>query len=628
MLCATEELRGLGHEGGICRCVEQCAPRFVLFAQSAAGKRIMEKTVGDFLLDRLEEWGVCRLFGYPGDGINGIVSAIGRAADRFEFVQVRHEEEAAFMASGHAKLTGETGVCLATSGPGAIHLLNGLYDAKLDRKPVVAILGQQARASLGGHFQQEVDLLSLFKDVAGDFVQVCTTPQQARALIDRALRIATAQRTVTALIFPNDIQEAAFAEPGRAHGTIHTGADFRSPEIVPMQADLERAAEILNQGKKVAMLVGAGAAYAADLAIQTAEILQAGVAKALLGKAVLPDDLPFSTGQIGLLGTKASYRLMTECDTLLMIGSTFPYSEYLPKEGQAKAVQIDIDPTVLSLRYPMDVALTGDAVLTLKALLPLLDQKPRDKWRESVERNVAAMWDEEDKRAHLAADPLNPELFFWKFSEQAPSNAIMTVDTGMATTFFARAVKMKPGMKIAISGTLATMGPAISFGLAGKFAFPERPAFAFVGDGAMQMLGMSALITAAKYWKKWTDPRLVIAVLNNRDLNMVSWELRGLGGSPKVAATQELPDIDYAAYAELLGLKGLTVSTPDNVAGIWEEALAADRPVVIDVKCDPNVIALPPHATLEQTKNLFLALARGDTDRDAIVAQLLKQWAA
>jgi len=587
----------------------------------------MAKTVGDFLFDRLEQWSVRRIFGYPGDGINGIVTALGRSGDRFEFIQVRHEEEAAFMASGHAKLTGEVGVCLATSGPGAIHLLNGLYDAKLDHRPVVAIVGQQARASLGGHFQQEVDLLSLFKDVAGDFVQVCTAPEQARHLIDRAFRIAKSQRTVTAIIFPNDVQEAPAAEPGHTHGTIHSGTDYASPLIVPREADLQRAADILNRGERVAMLIGAGAASAADAVLATADRLQAGIAKALLGKAVLPDDLPFSTGQIGLLGTKASWQLMRDCDTLLMIGTTFPYGEFLPKEGQAKAVQIDIDPTMLSLRYPVDVALHGGAAETSKALLPLLTAKPRGKWRETVESNVRDWWKDEEARAHLEARPLNPEQFFWDGSPKLPENSIFAVDTGMSTTFFARAVKMRGDMKLAISGTLATMGPAISYAAAAKFAYPDRPAFAFVGDGAMQMLGLNALVTVAKYWRRWRDPRLVIAVLNNRDLNMVTWELRALGGAPKVAATQDLPDLDYAQYARWLGLEGLTVDSAAAVGDVWDTALKANRPVVIDVKADPNVVALPPHATLEQTKNLFLAMARGDEDRDQVLAQLFKQLA-
>jgi pyruvate dehydrogenase (quinone) len=584
----------------------------------------MAKTVGAFILERIETWGVKRIFGYPGDGINGIVAALGKNT-AIDFVQVRHEEEAAFMASGHAKLTGEVGVCLATSGPGAIHLLNGLYDAKLDRKPVVAIMGQSARPAVGGHFQQEVDLPSLFKDVAGDFVQVCSTPQQARHLIDRAFRIAKAVRTVTAVIVPNDVQELSYEEPAHAHGTIHTGADFAAPLVIPAAPDLARAADILNKGEKVAILIGAGAWNAPDEVLAVCDILQAGFAKALLAKAVLPDDLPFSTGQIGLLGTKASWALMRDCDTLLMIGSTFPYAEFLPKEGAAKAVQIDIDPTMLSLRYPMDVALNGDAAVTLQGLLPLLERKPRGPWRETIEKNVQSDWEDVDKRAQIPADPVNPELVFRILSDLIPDNAMVAADTGMSTTFFARGVKMRRGMKTAISGTLATMGPAVSYALAAKFAFPDRPAFAFVGDGAMQMLGMNGLITAAKYYQRWSDRRLIIAVLNNRDLNMVSWELRSLGGSPKVAATQDLPDLDYAAQARGLGLKGLTIAKPEDVEPVWTQALAADRPVVIDVKADPNVIALPPHASFEQTRNLFLALAKGDSDRGEILTQLFRQ---
>jgi pyruvate dehydrogenase (quinone) len=585
----------------------------------------MAKTVGDFLFERLRQWGVDRVFGYPGDGINGIVSALGRTHDSIDFIQVRHEEEAAFMACGHAKFTGEVGVCMATSGPGAIHLLNGLYDARLDHQPVVAIVGQSVRSALGGHFQQEVDLASLFKDVAGDYVQVCTAPAQARHLIDRAFRIAKAERCVTALIFPNDVQEAEAEMPCHAHGTIHTGTDFAWPQIVPAERDLERAAEILNAGEKVAILIGAGAAGAAIEVQEVAEVLRAGVAKALLGKAALPDDLPYVTGQIGLLGTKASHALMMECDTFLMIGSTFPYSEFLPKEGQARAVQIDIDPKMLSLRYPMEAALVGDAALTLRALLPRLKRRANSKWRETIERNVRDWWEEEGERAHLPANPVNPELFFWELSSRLPEAAMITVDTGMSTTFFARALRMRRGMKTAVSGTLATMGPAISYATAAKFAHPERPAFALVGDGAMQMLGINALITASKYWKRWADPRFIVAVLNNRDLNMVSWELRALGGSPKVTETQDVPDFDYASYARLLGFTGLTIEKPDDVGPVCEQALASRTPVVIDIHADPNVIALPPHTTLEQAKNFFEALTKGDVDRGAILRQVYHQ---
>jgi pyruvate dehydrogenase (quinone) len=586
----------------------------------------MAKTVADFLLSRLGEWGVRRVFGYPGDGINGIIAALGRVGDAIDFVQVRHEEEAAFMACGHAKFTGEVGVCLATSGPGAIHLLNGLYDAKLDRQPVVAIVGQTARAAVGGSYQQEVDLAALFKDVAGEFVQVCTAPDQVRHLLDRAIRIARAQRSVTAVILPNDVQEAdAVDTPAHAHGTVHTGTDFTQPRVTPAADDLARAAELLNRGEKVAMLIGAGAAGAVPEIIETANTLRAGVAKALLGKAVLSDDLPFVTGQIGMLGTKASYALMADCDTLLMVGSSFPYSEYLPKEGRAKAVQIDIDPRMLSLRYPADVALVGDAAPTLRALLPLLKPKANGKWREQVEENARENWREEDERAHLWADPLNPELFFWELSKRLPEQALIGVDTGMSTAFFARAFRLRPDTKIAVSGALATMGPAISYATAAKFAYPDRPALALVGDGAMQMLGINALITVAKYWKRWADPRFIVAVLNNGDLNMVTWELRGLGGSPKVPATQDVPDFDYAGYAQLLGFAGLRIDGPDDVTQVLESALKMDRPVLIDVRADPNVIALPPHTTFQQTKNFFAALAKGDPDRTAILGQLFQQ---
>jgi pyruvate dehydrogenase (quinone) len=588
----------------------------------------MADTVGDFLVKRLSQWGIKRVFGYPGDGINGILAAFGRAPDALEFVQVRHEEEAAFMAGGHAKFTGEVGICLATSGPGAIHLLNGLYDAKLDHTPVVAIVGQATRASLGGHFQQEVDLPALFKDVAGQYVQLCTAPEQARHLIDRAIRIARAERCVTAIIFPNDVQEAeAVPEPAHVHGTLHTGIDFTQPDIMPKPADLQRAADILNAGEKVALLIGAGAASAMREVVDVAELLRAGVAKALLGKAVLSDDLPFCTGQIGLLGTKASWTLMKECDTLLMVGSTFPYGEFLPKEGQAKCVQIDLDPKMLSLRYPADVALVGDAALTLRALKPLLHAKSNGKWRDTIERASRDWWLEEGKRAHLEADPVNPELVYWEMSERLSDDSLIAVDTGMSTTWFARALKVRHGMKVAVSGTLATMGPAISFAAAAKFAFPYRPALALVGDGAMQMLGINAMITVAKYWKRWPDPRFIVVVLNNGDLNMVSWELRALGGSPKLPQTQDVPPFDYAAYAELLGFAGVRIARPADVQPGLDQAFAARRPVLIDVHADADVVALPPHATFEQTRNLFEALAKGDPDRGPVLRQLLKQLA-
>jgi pyruvate dehydrogenase (quinone) len=588
----------------------------------------MSDTVGDFLLDRLSTWGIRRIYGYPGDGINGIMGAFGRSSNgqRPEFIQVRHEEMAAFMACAHAKFTGEVGVCMATSGPGAIHLLNGLYDAKLDHHPVVAIVGQQARAALGGNYQQEVDLNSLFKDVAHEFVEVAMSPAQIRHLVDRAVRIALAERTVTAIIIPNDIQESdAVAQPPHKHGTVHSGPGYHRPRVVPTEADLDRAAEVLNAGQRVAMLVGAGALHAADEVTQVAETLGAGVAKALLGKAVLPDDLPFVTGSIGLLGTKPSWTLMQECDTLLMVGSSFPYSEFLPEEGQARGVQIDIDGKMIGIRYPMEVNLIGDSAETLRALLPRLRRKEDRSFRAQIEKEIREWWNLMEHRAHMTANPLNPQLVFHELSQRLPDEAILTSDSGSAANWFARDIKIRKGMMASLSGTLATMGPGVPYAIAAKFAHPNRPVFALVGDGAMQMNGINELITIAKYRHRWADQRLVVLVLNNRDLNQVTWEQRAMEGDPKFEGSQDLPDFPYARYAELVGLKGIRVDTPDQVGQAWDQALAADRPVVLEAITDPEVPPLPPHITIEQAKALSSALIKGDPASGEIIKQSFKQ---
>jgi pyruvate dehydrogenase (quinone) len=422
----------------------------------------MSQTVGDYLLERLATWGVKRIYGYPGDGINGIMGAFSRSSNgqRPEFIQTRHEEMAAFMACAHAKFTGEAGVCMATSGPGAIHLLNGLYDAKLDHHPVVAIVGQQARAGIGGNYQQEVDLASLFKDVACEFVQIAMEPAQIRHLVDRAFRIALDERTVAAIIIANDVQEAAAVpQPPHKHGTVHSGPGYHAPRVVPTDQTLGRAAEVLNSGERVAMLIGQGAMDARDEVIEVAETLGAGVAKALLGKAVLRDDLPFVTGSIGLLGTRPSWTLMQECDTLLMVGSSFPYSEFLPEEGNARGVQIDIDGKMLGIRYPMEVNLVGDSAETLRALLPRLRRKDDRSWRQRIERETAEWWNLMEHRAHLAADPINPQLVFHELSKRLPDGAIISSDSGSAANWFARDIKLRTGMMASLSGTLATMGP-------------------------------------------------------------------------------------------------------------------------------------------------------------------------
>jgi pyruvate dehydrogenase (quinone) len=583
----------------------------------------MKQNVAQFTLERLREWGVERIYGYPGDGINGLLGAF-HEVDKPEFIQVRHEEIAAFAATAHAKFTGEVGVCMATSGPGAIHLLNGLYDAKLDHTPVVAIVGQQSRTSLGANYQQEVDLQTLFKDVASEFVQYCMAPAQARHLIDRAMRVAKASRSVTCVIFPEDVQESMWEEPPRAHGSVYSSVGFSSPRVIPQEQDLQAAARLLNEGKKVAMLIGQGAIGAADEVIETADLLGCGVAKALNGKAALPDDLPFVTGPIGLLGSKPSDHMMQNCDTLLMVGTSFPYSEWLPKEGQARAVQIDIDGRFLGMRYPIDVPLAGDAKETLRALIPLLERKQDRSWRQEVEHEVDRWWEILDDRANEPAEPLNPELLFQRLSPRLPDNCIVTADSGSATNWWARHLKMRSGMKAALSGTLATMCPGVPYALAAKMAFPDRPVIACLGDGAMQMLGINALIDIAKYQDRWTNKQLVVLVLNNHDLNQVTWEQRVLSGDPKLDASQVVPDFPYARYAELLGMRGIRVEKPEQVSGAWDEALGAEAPVVVEAITDPEVPPLPPHIRFDQAKELASSLAKGDPARKRIFQQSLR----
>lgn len=588
----------------------------------------MSGNVSDFLIDRLSEWGVNRIFGYPGDGINGIMGALNRAAGKLEFIQVRHEETAAFMACAHAKFTGETGVCLATSGPGAIHLLNGLYDAKLDHQPVVAIVGQQKRAALGGNYQQEVDLLSLFKDVAHEYIQMVSTPAQMRHLVDRAMRIAQAERTVCCIIIPNDIQEMDAKTPPHEHGTVHSGMGYQAPRTVPHSEDLQHAADVLNAGSKVAMLVGAGALHATAEILETAEVLGAGIAKALLGKAAVPDDIAYVTGAIGLLGTKPSYDMMMNCDTLLMVGSSFPYSEFLPEEGKARGVQIDINGRMIGIRYPMEVNLIGDSAQTLRALLPLLHKKEDRSWQARIEKHVAQWWKTLEARALEPAHPINPQRVFWELSPRLPDRCILTCDSGSAANWYARDLKIRPGMMASLSGGLSTMGAGVPYAMAAKFAYPDRVAIALVGDGAMQMNGINELITLNKYWQRWRDPRLVIMILNNRDLNQVTWEQRAMEGDPKFKASQDLPDFPYARFAEMIGLRGLRIEQPEQLAVAWDSAFSADRPFILEVLTDPDVPPLPPHITLDQAKAYTSAILQGDPDSMDIIKAAFKQLIA
>jgi len=574
----------------------------------------MSKMVADYVLQRLTSWGVHRIFGYPGDGINGFLGALDRADGDPEFIQARHEEMAAFMAVGHAKFTGEIGVCMATSGPGAIHLLNGLYDAKLDHQPVLALIGQQKRISMGVHYQQEVDLQVLFKDVSV-FCNTCAHPAQARQLIDRGIRSALSEAGVATIIFPNDVQESeAQDSPPRQHGAVYTSVGFTRPRVIPPQSELERAAELLNQGEKVAMLIGQGAREAADEVVETAELLGAGVAKALLGKDALPDDLPFVTGAIGLLGTKPSYDMMMDCDTLLMVGTSFPYAEFLPKEGQAKCVEIDLKASMIGIRYPAEALLIGDAKETLKALLPHLIRKDDRSWREEIEKGVHRWWDIVEKRALEDADPMNPQRVAHELSEVLPEDAIVTADSGSSTNWYARQVMLRKGNLASLSGTLATMVPGVPYAIAAKFAHPNRPVICFVGDGAFQMLGMNEMLTVKRYMDRWQDKRLIFCVFNNQDLNQVTWEQRVMEGDPKYMGTQWLPDFPYAKYGELVGLKGIFCDSGDQMRAAWEEALAANEPVVLEVKTDPEVPPLPPHITREQAQKMTKAMLSGDPE--------------
>jgi pyruvate dehydrogenase (quinone) len=588
--------------------------------QACAAERCPGMKTADFLVERLKQWGVTRIFGYSGDGINGVIGAIQRDAT-IDFVQPRHEEMGAFMAVAHAKFTGELGVCLATGGPGATHLLTGLYDAKLDHMPVLAICGQAETTVRGANYQQELNLDRAFADVCV-YVQEVSAPAQLPHVVDRAIRLAIARRAPSAIILPKDVQEAAFVNPKRAHGFTRSGPGYARPMVVPAEAELRRAAEVLNSGKKVAILIGAGAAGAAAEVIATAERLGAGVAKALLGKDLLPDDLPFVTGAIGLLGTKPSSDLMNRCDTLLMIGTGFPWSEFLPKDGAARAVQIDIDPAMLSLRYPCEVNLHGDAAETLRLLLPMLEGKSG--WRGQIEQWMREWWGTLEARAMTKAHPVNPQRVVWEMSPRLPENVIVTSDSGSCANWYARDYRVKHGQLSSLSGGLASMGAAVPYAIGAKFAHPNRPVVALVGDGAMQMNNMAELITIAKYKDRWADKRLVTCVFNNEDLNEVTWEQRVMNGNPRFDASQDIPDVRYSKFAELIGLKGIYVDDPAELGKAWDEALAAEGPVVLEVKTDPEIAPLPPHLTLKEAKGFMFSMAR-DQDARHVISDTARQ---
>ncbi|MBW3578806.1 MAG: thiamine pyrophosphate-requiring protein [Actinobacteria bacterium] len=582
-------------------------------------------TTAEAAMTRLKQWGVTQIFGYPGDGINGLLEAF-ESVEGTRFIQVRHEELAAFAACAYGKFTDRPGVCMATSGPGAIHLLNGLYDAKLDHSPVVAIVGDQATSSRGTSFQQEVDLRNLFKDVASDYVVEVTSPKQIPVVIDRAYRTAVAGRTVTCIIMASDVQEEEHQNPSNTFKELPGSlAGVKQPIVYPPEDELDRAADVINAGSKVAILVGQGAAGAKDEVKELTELTGAGISKALVGKDVLPDDLPYMCGAIGLLGTRPSWVLMEQCDTLVMIGTTFPYTQFLPEYGQARGVQIDISARNIGLRYPTEVNLLGDAKLTLQHLLPKVHYKQDRSWRQQIEHEVSDWWNLMETRARMDADPVNPQRIFWELSPKLPERCILTADSGSSTNWWARYLKVREGMRASLSGNLATMGPALPYAFAAKMAHPDRPVIATVGDGTMQMNGMNVLIDVAKYWQEWENPTFIVVILNNSDLNQVTWEQRAMGGFAKVAATQDIPTLDFAGYAQLLGLDGVRIEKPEDIVPALDVALRADRPMVIDALTDPEVPPIPPHVSPDQVKNLMSALREGDPNARHLIGMGAKQ---
>lgn len=566
----------------------------------------MAETAADILIDTLHDWGVRVVFGLPGYGINGIVEALRKRQDRIRFVQVRHEESAAFMACAYAKYTGDLGCCLATSGPGGIHLLNGLYDAKLDGQPVLAITGHHYHDLIDTHQQQDVDLDRVFEDVAVYNTRVMG-PAHVENVAHLACRTALARRGVAHINFPVDLQEQASGARSKRNIEHHVSEARTHSSRIPAESDLRRAAEVLNAGKKIAMLVGQGALHATDPVIEIAEVLGAPVAKALLGKAAVPDDSPYTTGVAGLAGTRPSQEALEECDTLLLVGTSFPYIEFYPRPGQARAVQIDVDPTRIGLRYPVEVGLVGDSRRTLTALLPLLTYNEDRSFLKKAQDGMRDWWDTLRTRGTSRDAPMKPQVVAWELGQRLPDNAIVSCDSGTGATWFARQIPVKRGQKYSLSGTLASMASSLPYTIAAQIAYPDRPCIGFVGDGAFSML-MAEFVTAVKYGLP-----IKIVVLKNNTLGQTRWEQMAFLGNPEYGV--ELAPIDFAAFARACGGSGFTIADPARCGAILEQALATPGPCVIEAVVDPLTAPLPPKTTPEQARQFAEALARGEPNR-------------
>lgn len=598
-----------------------------------------QRLVADAMVDRLLAWGVSRIFGYSGDGINTFLGAVHRHADGPEFVQARHEENAAFMAVAHSKYgTGQygaeagdgagIGVMVSTQGPGAVHLLNGLYDAKLDGIPVVAIVGQQDLKALGSGYQQEIDLPALFKDVASYCEQV-SAPEQVSGVLDRAFRTALATSGPCVVIVPHNVQQLPEAEPAGEHAEIATAPVWESPRVLPRDTELDAAAEVLGASTRIVMLVGQGARGARAEVAGMAERLGAAVVTSLLGKPYVDESLPHVAGVMGHLGTSASAALLERCDTLLIVGSNDPWTEFYPKPGAARAVQIDISAERTGNRYPVEVALVGDAAETLRALAGRLapDEGKRDAWRAEVREKVSAWRELSARRAMTEAEPVNPERVLSELSAVLPADAQVALDVGSCVYWYARQLVLPETVPAHLCSTLASMGCGVPYGLAAKLLHPGRPVVVLAGDGGMQMSGVAELITVASRWKDWADPRFVVCVLNNGDLAEVTWEQRETEGDPRYAATQHLPHFPFADYARLLGLDGIEVKDPGDLAGAWSQALSADRPVVIDVHTDASVPLLPPFPHGEAKLGTMRDALEQEGEAGARALRLLNEYA-
>ena len=574
----------------------------------------MVQTAADVLVETLIDWEVEVVFGLPGDGINGIMEALRKRQNDIRFIQVRHEEAAAFMACGYAKYTGRLGVCLATSGPGGIHLLNGLYDAKMDGQPVLAITGHHYHDLIDTYAQQDVDLDRVFMDVAVYNSRVMG-PSHVEQVATLACRTALNYRGVAHINFPVDLQEHKVDEHSKRNVPGHTSKVFAARSGSPVEEDLQCAAEVLNAGKKVAILAGQGALGATDELEQTAEILAAPIIKPLLGKAAVPDDSPYTTGSIGLLGTKPSQEAMEECDTLLMVGTSFPYIEFLPKPGQARGVQIDVNPTRIGLRYPVEAGLVGDSRLTLRKLLPLLKRKEGRSFLKKAQDGMQEWWKLMEERGTRDDKPMKPQVVAWELGKRLAADAIVSADSGMIATWFARQIPARRGQKFSLSGTLASMANGLPYTIAAQVAYPERQCVGFVGDGGFSML-MAEFATAVKY-----KLPIKIVIVKNNSLGQIKWEQMVFLGNPEYGC--ELHPIDFAAFARACGGSGFTIDDPKDCGRILDQALATPGPVIVEAIVDPLVPPMPAKVTLDQATKFAESLARGEPNRSQIAWTVL-----